>query len=274
MGIPKLFSRRNCISLIECSSVDDGAISPLAVNRDDNDAPSNVRRLSSEEFDWEVLEDIETMKISSTDWDELTKVLNSKESITTSTAAKDLSDITAVCVEFSNGFILHEAIKLGAPVDILMLIAERFPAALTQQDEDEKYPLHLACASDAASPEFISHCINMCPLSASSKDGTGKTPVHHLCMNNSITANEKKMNDILWMLYRKAPGSFVAEDNDGQDPIECALESDLGIGFIRTLQGMIGHYNENQARKLAHRKVVAARRELKRQNSPHAAYAA
>eukprot|EP00804_Cyclotella_cryptica_P031025 CCRYP_013591-RA/>CCRYP_013591-RA protein AED:0.00 eAED:0.00 QI:965/-1/0/1/-1/1/1/0/195 len=189
------------------------------------------------------------------------------------------TELACLPPEFQSGFLLHEAIKLGAPDDVLMFISERFPETLRQENGDGQFPPHVACSS-GSSPEFISHCINMCPQAVAAKDNSGKTPIHHLCQSyhdskRAVSSKTKRtMQQILWMLFRKAPASIVAEDNDGIDAIEYALESNLDVNFIQILQDMTSRFKENEARKASQRRCMMTRRNMERQHSPHAAYAA
>ena len=82
------------------------------------------------------------------------------------------------------------------------------------------------------------------------------------------------MIDILRIFHNKAPTSIASEDNHGVGSVEYALESNLGIKIIQDLQGMIGYFNMNEARRITHRKCLAARRQSQKKNSPHAAVAA
>ena len=160
-----------------------------------------------------------------------------------------------------------------------MYICERFPECIRHEDKDGRFSLHIAC-SYGCSPGFISHLVNMHPLAASARDGLGKTPFHHLCQSymspkhKASKATVKKMKQVLWILYRKAPGSVIVEDKSGIDPIEYALESNLDMAFIRDLQSMIARYHANEAKKESHRKCMMARRQLDKKHSPHAAFAA
>lgn len=218
--------------------------------------------ISSSEYAW----DHETR--TGFDWEPLANVLNSKE-------ASDLSVLAAISKEFSTGCILHEAISLGVPDNILILLAERFPMFLIQIDSNDRYPIHVACAFGTSS-EFVSHCIDMNPSSAAAKDIEGKHPIHLLCQGTwrgfwdikSNSAAEKNMAGILCMLYCNAPSSIASEDDHGVGSIEYAIESNLGIEFIRTLQRMVSHINKNEARRVARRKCMAARHQLQREFYP------
>jgi hypothetical protein len=160
-----------------------------------------------------------------------------------------------------------------------MFICERFPDTLKQEDDQGRTPIHVACSA-GCSPEFISHLVTVFPQSVATKDKKGRTPIHHLCSSYASKKHAvsevtlKKMEQILWMLFRKAPGSIVDEDAGGVDAIEYALEANLDISFIATLQEMTSRYHENEARKAAQRKCMQTRRQLDRKHSPHAAFAA
>ena len=165
-------------------------------------------------------------------------------------------------VEACTDTILHDSIYLGAPPHVLMLLASQFPETLSHIDNQKRYPIHAACAS-GSSPSFIAHCINSCPTSVKAKDKSGKTALHLLCQyyKESNSKNqlpyqnaERNMEQILWIIYRSAPATIIAEDNDGVCAIEYALQSNVSIGFFKTLQTLIVHFNRNNARKIALRK--------------------
>lgn len=259
MSFKKLIPRRNGIRFVECD------FKAFA----DNDSSKFSRQATqdTEEFDWETLDD--NTKI---DWDDFMNTLRK-------IPALKHGGLARLPPEFRSGCLLHDAITLGAPEDVLMFICERFPETLRQEDGNGRVPVHVAC-SNGCSPEFISHCINYFPQSVSATDNEGKNAVHHLCQSYvsrkhaMSNATLKTMKQILWMLFRKAPGSIVAEDNQGVDAIELALESNLGMSFIGTLQDMTSRYHENEARKAAQRRCMKTRRQLDRKHSPHAAFAA
>ena len=105
----------------------------------------------------------------------LTNTLSSKESFNSSVLA-------AISKEFSTDCILHEAIGLGNPNHVLILLANRFLFLPTQVDSNVRYHVRVTCAC-GASLRFFSHCIDRNPSSVATKDIEGKTPIHHLCQN-------------------------------------------------------------------------------------------
>ena len=112
------------------------------------------------------------------DWETLAEILgSSKEECETI----NLSDHTLLLEV--NDWILHDAISLGAPEKVLILIARRFPGALAKTDSQGRYPIHVACASGSPPNSFIRHCLNMCPSSAAAKDVDGTSPIDLLCQS-------------------------------------------------------------------------------------------
>lgn len=256
---PTFFNRRKGLlrSVVEC---DDEAFA------DESSKLSRQATQGKVEYGWESLDE------NTSYWGDFIVTLGSISSLKHGGLAK-------LPPEFRSGCLLHDAIQRGAPDDVLMFINERFPQTLREEDNHGRFPIHVAC-SFGCSPEFISHLVNMFPQSVAAKDNQGRTPIHHLCSSyasKSYDVNKttlKRMEQILWILFRKSPGSIVAEDKKGVNAIECALEAELGTTFIGTLQDMTARYHENEARKAAQRRCMKTRRQLGRQHSPHAAFAA
>ena len=184
------------------------------------------------------------------DWKPLANALNSRE-------ASDLPVLAAISEEFSTGCILDETIILGVPYNILMILAERFPVFLNQIDSNDMYPIHVACAFGTSS-EFVSHCIDTSPSSGAAKDIEGKTPIHLICQGTWQGFWDIKSNSVaVCMLYCNKPSSVISEDDHGVGSIEYSIESNLGIKFIRTMQRMVSHVNENEACRVARREYMA-----------------
>lgn len=206
--------------------------------------------------------------IVKSEWKALAKVLSSKKEsksippFAKSTALVDGHSQDQAC-------ILHFAMSLGAPQQILILIADRFPEDLAIIDDKGRTTAHIACAT-GASPDLVYYCIESTPSAAATKDSEGKSPVHHLCKgylknsNETVDLAHKHMTEILWRLYRNAPSSIVSEDNDDVGVIEYALESDANLDFIRLLHQLIAHFRESERRK----KVFSKLREVSRPEIP------
>ena len=106
----------------------------------------------------------------------------------------------------------------------------------------------------------------MNPASITAKGNEGKAPIHLLCQGTwrgvwDVKSNptvEKNVIGILRMLHNKVPSCIVLEDNEGVGSIEYAIESNLGLDFIKELQTMIANFNEKKAIKLAHKRYTSS----------------
>ena len=172
--------------------------------------------------------------------------------------------------EYSNS-LLNDTIVKGATDATLLRIAEHFSGLLGQSDRNARFPVHTACAF-GCSADFIYKCVSMYPLTAAAQDNDGRTPFHFLCKSYAKRCYtlttwdraviEKRMTRILWILYRKAPGAIILEDNHGVDPVEYALEADMSITFIGLLQDMVTRVRKDNAKKKASLKLMQARSQL------------
>ncbi|KAL7548777.1 hypothetical protein ACHAWF_012039 [Thalassiosira exigua] len=172
------------------------------------------------------------------DWASLAIALQSDD------ALSDFSVLAAISKDFSTGCILHEAIATGIPDKIVVLLAQRCPAFVSQLDSNGRFPIHVACFLGSSS-EFVSHCIDINPTSSIAEDIDGNTPIQLLCKgrwkgnwDKSNPAADMNMVDILSMLYRDVPSSILQVDSCGMCPIEIAIRSNLGLKFIQILQHM------------------------------------
>mmetsp|Transcript_14211 Transcript_14211/g.30283 ORF Transcript_14211/g.30283 Transcript_14211/m.30283 type:complete len:254 (-) Transcript_14211:2303-3064(-) len=195
---------------------------------------SSNTRLSYIGSTWHALDD-EVGLIN--DWELLTKSLHNE--------LPDSSILAVITKEFSSGCILQEAIDLGVPDQLLLLIVDRFPDLMFQLDGNGWYPIHVACALGASS-EFVSRCLEINPSSAAVYDLDGNNPIHLLCQGNwrgswDIKSNpkaEKNMVRILHLLYNYEKLLVVSEDDHGVGPIEQAIEANLGSKVIQVLKHM------------------------------------
>ena len=133
----------------------------------------------------------------------------------------------------------------------------------------------MACAF-GASAEFVELCINKNPSAIITKDIDGKTPLHLLCQNTwedywDVKINpvaETNMRRILWIIHDKMPSAIIFKDDKGVGSLEYAIESNLGIAFVKQLQTMIIKFNKEKARKLSRNRCAEAQRQLMKQSTP------
>mmetsp|Transcript_17616 Transcript_17616/g.25491 ORF Transcript_17616/g.25491 Transcript_17616/m.25491 type:complete len:266 (-) Transcript_17616:195-992(-) len=138
--------------------------------------------------------------------------------------------------------IMHTACCLHPPVDIVMLLNNKFPSSNSHPNQMGQYPIHLA-AEWGASPRVIDYLVNTDPLLASLQDKCGKTPLHYFCQhyaenNPSMDKIElrESMFKVINTLSQAAPLSLVMEDFEGFNAVEYALESDTDNRVVRRLQ--------------------------------------
>ena len=109
MSFRKLISRRR-------NGVPSGFVEAVNLKTlGDNESSKYSRQATqdTEEFDWETLDDNTNI-----DWDEFCATIRKIPSLKGGTALKQLP------LEFQSGCLLHDAIRCGAPDDILMYICE------------------------------------------------------------------------------------------------------------------------------------------------------
>lgn len=229
------------------------------------------------EYDWETLRDVVDADVV---WESLSLSAMTLQDLSTKTDRTRRSLITAMLYsspkETSSDTLINDTITIikGASDTALLHIAERIPSVLGQQDElSGRFPVHMACAC-GASPEFVAKCVSMFPCTAAAQDRDGKNPFHILCesyakgCDTSMTRDviEKRMTNILWILYRKAPNAITLEDNHGVDAVEYALESDSSLSFLRLLQMMVARVHEGNAKKKANRKFMRVSRQRREES--------
>ena len=174
-----------------------------------------------------------TRLISTRNWSEIENILTSG-----SIGSFEIDDAKVI----SESCIVHFALRHGAPLYIVQLLALKFPRCLTTPDPTGKYTCHVACKYGAMFPvvEYLVH--NNIHL-AGVQDPSGKAPIHYVGEFYS-TFNERpsvrEMNDdmlrVVHILREAAPESFILEDIHGCNAIEYAIGSDADIKIIKTMQ--------------------------------------
>lgn len=73
---------------------------------------------------------------------------------------------------------LHLAADNPAPLDVIRLLAEMHPEALTVKDHDGREPIHVADLSTRTNVEAVRVLANLCPAALHVKDNDGDLPLH------------------------------------------------------------------------------------------------
>lgn len=148
---------------------------------------------------------------------------------------------------------LHVICSLHPPVSIIRTIRQICPSCLEGIDDNGYTPLHVA-AECGASPQVIDCLLYWYPEASALKEYRGKTPLHLLLCTPNCCSKDGSSHDpsnlvpkqctaattpvlqILQSLIKAAPQSVNEEDDEGLNPLECAINSGASMSVIRALQ--------------------------------------
>ena len=174
-----------------------------------------------------------TRLIANRNWWQLENILNSSSFEKIDIDEKGIIDENAV-VQF--------ALRYNAPLHIIKLLAHRFPKCLTRPDSTGKYACHVA-GKYGAMPNVMEYLIEENRDAAGVQDPAGKAPIHYVAEFYASThesASHSSLIDnmiqVVRLLREAAPKSFNLEDNEGCNAIEYAIENDVDIKVIKTIQ--------------------------------------
>eukprot|EP00565_Helicotheca_tamesis_P007599 CAMPEP_0185731892 /NCGR_PEP_ID=MMETSP1171-20130828/14200_1 /TAXON_ID=374046 /ORGANISM="Helicotheca tamensis, Strain CCMP826" /LENGTH=327 /DNA_ID=CAMNT_0028401249 /DNA_START=237 /DNA_END=1220 /DNA_ORIENTATION=+ len=83
----------------------------------------------------------------------------------------------------SSCYPLHQAIMLGASLDVVDILYKNYPPAIKKKccNPDELTALHIACKF-GSSPEVVSFLLDRWPAAAREQDNNGNHPLHFACL--------------------------------------------------------------------------------------------
>lgn len=164
-------------------------------------------------------------------WDAVMRVLTSDEEI-------EIDENGAINEEN----ILHFALSFHAPLQVVILLSNRYPLCLNKPDLSGKFCTHVA-AKYSAHPDVMAFIISKNPAAAGCPDNKGKCPIHYIAefyvKHGSLHHKEcvdELMLDTVRLLRQAAPQSFNLEDQEERNPIEYAIENDADIRVIKMMQ--------------------------------------
>jgi len=140
--------------------------------------------------------------------------------------------------------VVHFAARFQAPLRTITLLSNYFPTSLESSDATGRYPIHVA-AKWGATPDVIQFLIRSNPAAAGIQDCLGKTPMHYIAEfyahNYSpriaqILPVQDSMLQAVKLLKTAAPSSVNLEDNEGCNALEYALENEVDIKVVKTMQ--------------------------------------
>ena len=140
--------------------------------------------------------------------------------------------------------ILHFALRFHAPLHVVDLLCNRYPQCVNKPDNTGKLCTHVA-AKYSALPDVMAFIISKNPAAAGCPDNHGKCPIHYVaefyskhCIRyeDLYVTTEDFMLQVVRLLKQAAPQSFNLEDEDERNPIEIAIDNDVGIRVIKMMQ--------------------------------------
>lgn len=141
--------------------------------------------------------------------------------------------------------ILHELCCMHPPLTIVEKVIQQCPALVRQVDNFGRTALHYA-AEWGASPKVLELLLRENKDAALQRDFEGKTPLHLTFGGYSDgwydTGNEAGdiltglNKPIIILLCQASPEAINIEDEDGMNPIECAIIKKMDISIIKIMQ--------------------------------------
>ncbi|KAL3817330.1 hypothetical protein ACHAXA_003953 [Cyclostephanos tholiformis] len=138
--------------------------------------------------------------------------------------------------------VLHFALRYGAPLRLVKLLALKYPLCLTMPDPTGKYACHVACKY-GADPDVLEFLVTKNSHAACVQDPEGKAPIHYVgefyaknYESPSSPAVKERLLEVIHILRRVAPHSFNLEDNDGCNAVEYAIANDSDMRAIKMMQ--------------------------------------
>ncbi len=144
----------------------------------------------------------------------------------------------------TENIVVHFAARFQAPLRTVSLLSKLYHASITSQDRSGRYPIHVACKW-SATPDVISYLVSLNSSACGVQDNLGKTPMHYVAgfyIANYQQALEmlhpmdRSMMAVVKLLVSAAPTSVNLEDNEGCNAIEYALDNDVHIKVIKSMQ--------------------------------------
>lgn len=140
--------------------------------------------------------------------------------------------------------VLHFACRYRSPLEIIQLLALRFPHSISSVDNMGKWPIHYA-AEFGASCDVIKYLAFESLPSAGAQDLVGMTPTHYLCKYYTARhypeidggrPTEDCMFDAIDALINTAPSSLNLVDKKGMNAIEYAIDNGADFDVVFRLQ--------------------------------------
>uniref|UniRef100_A0A7R9WIX1 Uncharacterized protein n=1 Tax=Pseudictyota dubia TaxID=2749911 RepID=A0A7R9WIX1_9STRA len=134
-------------------------------------------------------------------------------------------------VKDSDVLPIHEAVSMGAPVNVVKALVEAFPQGLTERESAyRRLPIHIACrhGGDKMDKEVVKYLIGAYPLGVATDDILGRVPLHYTCSNGAE-------EEIVDMLMTSCAGATRAYDRRGWLPIHVACSVGASYHVVKVM---------------------------------------
>ena len=157
----------------------------------------------------------------------VSKMIDNKEWVILSEMLKENPEYAEKKQSVTLRLPLHIAMIKGAPLDIIKLLIDLYPKALSIKDSDQLVPFHLAIFHKV-DIEILKYILRKDEASAREYDGDGKLPIHFACANSSS-------EDVIHILLQAYPDSASRRTKSGQLPLHYACQSKCNSYIIAEL---------------------------------------
>ena len=155
-----------------------------------------------------------------------------------------IDDVALAEHAITEKIVVHFAVRFQAPLRVVSLLSRLYPSSITSPDASGRYPVHVACKW-SATPDVIGHLVRLNSSACGVQDNFGKTPMHYLAEFyvanyqlplETVFPMDESMMQVVKMLKSAAPTSVNLQENEGCNAIEYALENDVHIKVIKSMQ--------------------------------------
>ena len=123
---------------------------------------------------------------------------------------------------------LHIACQLGAPVEILRLLVQKYAAALQTTDNNGDLPLHAACRAAAPSLDGIRFVVEQDPNAVQAANNAGALPLHLLCGSRPPVQTVQYLLGLF-------QGALAIRTNAGDLPLMVACKASSSESVLQVL---------------------------------------
>ena len=141
--------------------------------------------------------------------------------------------------DFGAESALAYASRFHPPMDVLRAVAD-----LPPPDPVGRSPLHIAVKAGAP-PPVVRYLAEMDPAAGATQDKNGRTPLHYAAQSYASNYDPRRPDDmpkkeavlqVVRYLCKLSPTTVNLEDDEEYTALEYAIENDLDIKVIRSLQ--------------------------------------